>query len=407
MINNELLINSFFEFTKKREIIISVEKFIKREKYLLVDFSTSLDFLFFTNIFNKKYDEIRRPTMIEFINYDQDFLQEGYYYSISSETLLLLIERITIVENSLVIGYRIDLQGLKSKLISNNIPLALIRNTLNRVTPSSSDPHDLKFNLGKVNKVIVRNIGQGNWNEILYNDKFKLIFDSGVLYSTKSNIVSNLKGDRDNLYQKDKPSFILSHWDVDHYHFLLAFEDETIKSFKKFIFRNIIPNLTSLKVISRFLSLNPSSLVPIDTVPVFNTKDNKLFESYLTNNKKFIFFNSRESSSRNYSGLGLAIKEKLTSVIFSGDYKYSQVSDYILPILNYKSNQYFIVPHHGGEAGKFVYNDTTNVFKDAIISTGKNPYGHPLKKYINKLKQKGFRVIRTDRIKFDKIIKLK
>lgn len=71
---------------------------------------------------------------------------------------------------------------------------------------------------------------------------------------------------------------------------------------------------------------------------------------------------------------------------------------------------YFIVPHHGGGAGKFALGNL-NLTKrkgEVIISVGDNSYGHPLMCNIMDLKQKfsNISVYRTDKMKNNIVRKL-
>ena len=218
-------------------------------------------------------------------------------------------------------------------------------------------------------------------------------------------------GNRDVDYQKSKPLLILSHWDVDHYHFLLGFDDNTIKSIPVFIYRASIPNLTARKALGRFRLLNNKALIPIATVlPIAPKRSSmELVNLDLTGKGDILIQNAHKNRSRNKSGIGLTVRKKNTSVILSGDYDYSQISNFILPILNYKCDHYLVVPHHGGKAGKFVYfNSTKNLLKEAVISVGTNPYKppHPDRSYINDLTTKGFLIVRTDYLKNDHKINL-
>ena len=103
----------------------------------------------------------------------------------------------------------------------------------------------------------------------------------------------------------------------------------------------------------------------------------------------------------------MILRKSNTSVLFTGDYDYTQVCNYMLPDVRYKCNQFLIVPHHGGNAGKFAYAcSTQNILKDAVISVGPNPYkpSHPHTNNIAALVAKGFSVIRTDIIAHDYVI---
>lgn len=395
----------------KSEIFVYIEKFNKSSKYVLFDFVDSNEFTFFDLItaFNYKWEE--QPTMVELVNYSNQNLQEGTVYRLLTENLRLIIPRVQIIEDSLVIGFKIELLDNDNALFGKSKSF----NEIERFERNMDDTYDSEltdsfFNLPSIDKVIIRNVGQGSWNELLAKNQFSLIYDFGTIYSTKKTQVNFLIGNRDNEYQKSNPIFIFSHWDVDHYHFLLGFSNDTIKSIPHFIYRAAIPNLTARKALGRFRMYNPKALMPIAVVSAYPKRSSTVLKKYnLTTTRDILFYNASKNRSRNKSGLGLLLRKKDTSVVFSGDYDYSQISSYILPDACYMNLHYLIVPHHGGKAGKFIYNITKiKSLGEAIISVGKNPYkpSHPLSNYINDLKTKGFTIIRTDALLGDHTINL-
>lgn len=398
-------------YNSRNEIFIYVEKFNKLRNYVLADFVDSNEFSLFNQLTSMNYDYENNPSMLEILNYSQKQVREDTVYRVSFETITALIPKIRIVEDSLIIGFRIELSSDDPELFGKPKSFnAQERFWLNMDDAQRGYLPNLDLNLPNIDKVVIRNIGQGNWNELVSDKKFVLIYDSGTIYSTKANIVKTIAGSRNIEYQKDKPVLILSHWDVDHYHFLTAFDDETIKSFCIFIYRASIPNLTARKILGRFRKLNTDALYPLACAnPSPKRSSSKLIGIPLTINKSIILYNASKNQSRNKSGIGLCIRRKNCSVILPGDFDYSQISDFILPDLAYACNHYLIVPHHGGKAGNFEYKaHRNNILKEAVISVGKNPYNpsHPHANNVINLKAKGFSVIRTDIIDRDYIIKL-
>jgi hypothetical protein len=69
---------------------------------------------------------------------------------------------------------------------------------------------------------------------------------------------------------------------------------------------------------------------------------------------------------------------------------YDQISRYILPHLNYKHLHNLVVPHHGGNAGKYTYIIPKYVsVSTAIISVGVNHYKHPFPLNVKALRSSG------------------
>lgn len=94
-------------------------------------------------------------------------------------------------------------------------------------------------------------------------------------------------------------------------------------------------------------------------------------------------------------------------MILSGDALYEQLSRDILVDLNFQHTHHLLVPHHGGKAGRFKYaRPFKTLFGNAIISVGKNPYGHPIENNIESLRGVGFHVRQTRFEKQDIVISL-
>lgn len=379
------------------ELFFYVEKFDYQQRRVLLDFYDSIEFNSFNQISAFDYDWEKRPTMVEILNYNGRRLRENVVYGIQISRIIQLIGLFQVVEDSFLIGFRIVLTENDDELVTKSKAFNSFEDSFRNFFKSDALP-EVKFKSGQIERVIVRKVGQGSWNELISNGECKFVFDAGTIYTTsRSDLIAGLDK-RNSEYQASKPILILSHWDVDHYHYLLAMDDDTIKAFQLFIYRQGPPNLTARKVVGRFSILNPSAPVSISTVDPYPKKSStRLQSSNLTSDGGLIFFNAFRNRSRNKSGLGLALRKLNKSVIFSGDYDYSQISDYMLPLLRYKSENFFIVPHHGGKAGKFAFNAHALLEpREAIVSVGRNPYGHPIDHYIDSLRKKGFSVIRTD-----------
>jgi beta-lactamase superfamily II metal-dependent hydrolase len=398
-------------YPTREELFFYVEKFQKQDGIVLMDFIDSNEFGSFDVITQLNYNWERRPTMIEVRNYKGRSLREGVTYRMTRETILRLANRLQILEESLIIGFRIQLDSDDGEIFGPSKNFTLTEQFWRFGLGAGDTLPDQQQLPISADQVIVRNVGQGSWNEIASHGDVKLVFDIGTLWSTKASDIIRLISNRNLEYQRTKPSLILSHWDVDHYHFLLGLEDATIKSFDRFITRTDPPTLTARKAAGRFRILNPTALIEVAPLapPATMKNSTALGHSYLTTNRDYILFNSYKNPSRNKCALGLTIRKNSKAVIFSGDYDYSQVSNHILPLLNFKCDHYLVVPHHGGKAGKFIYNHSRlNKLQEAVISVGKNPYKpqHPHSNNVTQLRATGFSVIRTDYKGTDHIISL-
>lgn len=379
-------------------VYVYIEKYIKAVGIVLFDFVDSNDFLSFNTPLRSNENQ-DSPTMIELLNYHQRPVQEGGFYHITRKTIDSLLQQIQIVEDSLVVGFRVMIKSDDEIFDRTKRLTETDKNLRNIYDNTNTDKFSqLQLETIQFDKVIIRKVGQGNWNELVSSNRFALVFDIGTIYTTKASAMAALIGNRDAEYQKSKPMIVLSHWDVDHYHFLLYLSDSAIRSITTFIYRGIIPGRTARRVLDRFRRLNPNALVSVPALdPHPKRSSTVLSKSNLSSS--ILIFNSYYNKSRNKCALGLVLRKSRVNVVFSGDYDYRQISDYILPHLNYKSEHYLIVPHHGGRAGKVVYKYSKLLkLMTAIVSVGKNPYrpSHPYVGNISSLRTLGFVVIRTD-----------
>ncbi|KUJ54372.1 ComEC/Rec2 family competence protein [Chryseobacterium aquaticum] len=185
-------------------------------------------------------------------------------------------------------------------------------------------------------------------------------------------------------------------------------DSELRNNFSAFICRSNKPNLTSRKLFSRIENaLGIAKTYPISA----NVKNSKrgvvLFKNINPITDQIVLYNAEEHKDRNISGLVLSVKSKNNSVILSGDCHYGQISRDILPHLNFKHQHHLVAPHHGGKAGNYIYEIPKNVISGrAIISSGKNSYGHPLTKNIDLLKSNRYIVEQTILTNNDIIIQL-
>ncbi|WP_336734607.1 hypothetical protein [Chryseobacterium sp. VD8] len=388
------------------DIYVYVEEFNKKKKTVLIDFFDSNYYQVFTNEMGIEYN-LDSPTMVMLNGYRYN-IKEDTIYKINLDVIDFLRNNINLIsqnENSFLIGFTINVENIETKIFGSSISVKKLDGYFNRYIDLSKFTFDIK---GKL-KVIIRNVGHGNWNEILSNDEVKIVFDAGAsLNESKSNI-RKIIDNRNIEYNNAKPILILSHWDKDHYHALLGMTDSELRNnFSAFICRSNKPNLTSRKLFSRIENaLGIAKTYPISA----NVKNSKrgvvLFKNINPITDQIVLYNAEEHKDRNISGLVLSVKSKNNSVILSGDCHYGQISRDILPHLNFKHQHHLVVPHHGGNAGKYIYEIPKNAIPGrAIISSGKNSYGHPLTKNIDSLKSNRYIVEQTIRTNNDIIIQL-
>ena len=391
------------------DILVYIEEFNKQEGTVLFDFYDSNEFETFSSILDSDFN-INQATMIRLINYNKRTIRENTYYSIKRKTINSWKENnlITQNENSLLIGYIIDISkfNFEEELFTHSVSLNDFF-SYDHLMPGKGNVNDLDFDLSGKLKVIVRNVGQGNWNEIMNDESYVIVYDCGTSMNATKADVRALIASRSKNYINNKPSLFLSHWDKDHYHCLLGMTDTELSSFSNFIFRDNVPNLTSRKLYSRIRHLISSNNIYSISADTRTSKGGITLLRPLNSTKnQLVIYNSQYHKDRNISGILLSLKSANSSVVFSGDSHYSQVSQCILPHLNYKHNHNLIVPHHGGKGGTYEYiNPGKIIFDQAIISVGRNRYGHPQPYYVKALKS-DFKLTKTSLVKSDVIINL-
>ena len=349
---------------------------------------------------------INDPSMILIINYKQRKIKEGVTYSLNRSNIQKIAQDNRISQyqqDSLIIGFEIDLKEEDDEIFGKSKSFSeMERDELNlEEYPNHAIPEiDIKGDV----KVLVRNVGQGSWNEIVVNNRTKLIFDIGTHYLTKRTDMQEMLKGKEDIFLKDKPGVIISHWDIDHYHYLVGLSDEALKSIRFFCARNYLPTMTSRMIYFKIERLiGCMNMYPIEPFP---KPDKSLGYAQLQKiNPKaqnIIYYNSTLHRNRNQNAICIAIRKVNSSIILPADTHYAQISNCILPDLGFENNHYLVVPHHGGNAGKFEYKlKGLNIPQYAVVSVGKNSYGHPVSEHLQHLRDLGFKILQTNNLKKD------
>lgn len=394
----------YFQFINKYKdnILVYIEEYNKQDRTVVFDFLDLDGYqLFVKNIESSLIQD--SPSMVLLKNYKGRSIQENTIYAIRLNTIQLWKESNLISSNNLnsfLIGFEIDISYINETIFNESIS---IKNNEYNYT-SNPDMSRINFpNKGEIN-VVIRDVGQANWNEIYFDNEVKVVYDVGAPMESSKKDIEKIIGDRHSLYKISKPILILSHWDKDHYHSLLGMTDSELKNnFSVFICRSTIPNRTSKGLYDRIVNaLGKENVFSILPEPRLERKGPIYFKLLLKLGTKILIYNAQYHKNRNISGLVLTVRSKNNSIILPGDAHYNQISRDILSHLNYDHSHHLVVPHHGGKAGKYTYKVPTLVKLDfAIISVGKNRYGHPIEKYISSLKKEGFTTLITNIKKTD------
>lgn len=385
------------------DILVLIEEVDRANGTVVFDFIDSNQLEKFNSVFDIQFN-IEKTTMVKIINYNQKSIRENTVYAIDTKNLeTLKSENIEQVNNSFLFGFSINLKNISEPFFKTSVTIGYFdKLELNSYYSGNRKIDFLNINLSGKISVNVRNVGQGNWNEILVNENVKVVYDAGAPMNANKEKIREYIGKKPKEYLDNKPSLFLSHWDKDHYHCLLGMTDSELNCFANFICPDLLPNITSRLLYSKIeRAIGRENILTINNIARRDRSEPSRLELISPFSNNLMIFNALENRDRNMSGIVLAVKAIKSSVILPGDCHYYQISDYVLPLLNYKHFHNMVVPHHGGKAGEYKYDLIPGVkTKDAIISVG-NKYGHPRLDYVRAIELSKFRVLNTRKTNHD------
>lgn len=237
--------------------------------------------------------------------------------------------------------------------------------------------------------IIFCDVGQGDAILVRTPSGSDILIDAGP----NSNVLQCLK-DHMPFYDKKIELFILSHPHSDHFvgffdlikHYTVgnvaseALENDTAEyiEFKKILKKQKIPYQTIYK--NDHFKINDGVIIKV-----------------LGPSKEFINLTSPDgmiSESGEFASLVLHVSYGNFDVILTGDVQAEQLAQDIQSLL--EDIEVLQVPHHGSKSGL-----NEEIIKSlnpdlAVISVGKNRYGHPTKEVLKLLEDQKIRYLRTD-----------
>lgn len=231
-------------------------------------------------------------------------------------------------------------------------------------------------------KVIFLDVGQGDSILIKTPNKQNILIDGGpdnkVLYGLGKNIP---------FYRRKIDLMILTHSDFDHITGLI----EVLKRYKvKEIFYNgLYDNSPEFQEWLKTIKEKNISLEAIMADKEINLGNNLILKDI------FPFESSIVDSNNNNTSLVNKLIYKKISFLFTGDLEEEGEAELINKKEDLK-NDVLKIGHHGSK------NSTSQNFlekvlpKYAIISVGKNKFGHPSLRILSRLKRLGVNILRTD-----------
>ncbi|GAB6497613.1 come operon protein 3 [Bacillus sp. UMTAT18] len=215
-------------------------------------------------------------------------------------------------------------------------------------------------------ELIVKDVGCGNWNEIVERRRcycdgdlkceffdwffrysmFRLIYDLGGDIKFSNEEMNEIL----NKVNIDRPYYaVISHWDLDHYRGILDLNDVELKLMKNLVAPSKIPNtLQANKALNRLKSLG----IRIDIIkpsPKTGRRIDLISQGKINN---FELFRSTDGSNINQSGIVLSVEGNDSIGLLTGDHSYRQIYK-VISNSKIEKPYVMVVPHHGGNAGKF------------------------------------------------------
>lgn len=232
------------------------------------------------------------------------------------------------------------------------------------------------------------NVGQGDAIFIKGVEGQKILIDGGP----DTSVLSEL-GRRMNFYDHDIDLLVLTHPDSDH---LIGLVD-VLKRYKvkQILATGIIDNSAEYQAWEKLIN---EKHVPIklaekgETIKAgTGTKLDVLNPSHYLVNQK--------TEDTNDTSIVLKLSYKNISMLFTGDAEQKVGEDFLRSNFDIKAN-ILKVSHHGSRNG---LNNKKSVLEKikpelAIISVGKNKYGHPDRSVLNLLNQEHIKELRTDEV---------
>lgn len=386
-----------------------VEKYTN--DFLILDFITEKEFIFFRN--NGDYLESMRlneyyPSMLLFYKVKNIAVSEGDILTIPMQELInhkksspinfyqrnrdeefngifMIFDNAEWLENlfSSKLAY-------KNNLLLNEL-VEYVDGTWDDGSPCALN------NLGENICVEIVDVSQGSTN-LIYDEYNLAIFDFGAsIYASKTtlkNIVFTIQNRFENF---DRASLIISHWDYDHYNLLTVIDEQILKNFCCVFIPSAIISLTAKQIVNKLVS--NCRYIRTFSSEATKTKNNINIKPVITKDN-YTLYVGEKSKDKNKSGLMLSIKGNEAVTILGADHTNRQISSCIDSLVGSYENYIelnIVVPHHGGYCGKgktkippFLIPGT------AAISVGKNSYKHPKQFTIDRYKDNGFKVLRTD-----------
>ena len=189
---------------------------------LFIDFRTKKDLEIFKQVTGLRFDDSASYLKLLSVKTNK-YLKVNCYYKLNVEKFKN-IKSFRDTESYVIAGSYDFSEMARPKSENDEILQSHLRlesidktnnNRLNFLSKRDLIPNDLLNPL-----LYIANVGQANWNELRDNGNPVIVFDCGAPIEALKYEVDSIWSKHEILLQKMKPTLIISHWDVDHYHCL-------------------------------------------------------------------------------------------------------------------------------------------------------------------------------------------
>lgn len=231
--------------------------------------------------------------------------------------------------------------------------------------------------------IVACDVGQGD-AILIYQGNTQILIDSGPDSSVMSCLSSHLP-----FWDRTLEVAILTHPEKDHYS---GFIDITY-SFKieKFIYSSLENSSQRFQLLKDKLQIKAGELIQAD-----EDRDIKVGMIYLdivhpdADYKDFW-----DADNLNSNSVVFALKYRNFEALFTGDITPEAIQKLLL-LQNFSEMDYIKIPHHGSRNGLTEHLLKATKPEVAVISVGKNSFGHPHQEILDMLKAYNMIVFRTD-----------